>query len=185
MKIDSRGAGLPLIVLGLTAVVLAVLRGAPEQTATAPVGGPVGTTGQTATTTPAPNRDTTTTAAPSFSATPASCVDEHLDGAPAVQKGLRARLPEGQTAQIVGNPAALVLTRDTEITGAVRLQYQPIGRRTLTIIDVVDGSCRPGSSTVREVHNGFVVTLELPDRQYKLDVSYESSPAIPIATLSR
>jgi hypothetical protein len=189
VKIDSRSAGLPLIVLGLTAVVLAVLVDKqPAPTASTSTASPTGTTGQQVTSTPTTSRDATSTAGPASSAGPASCINEHLETEPSVHINLRTRLPEGQTAQLIGRPAALILMQDTEITGAIRLQYQPVGQPTLTVIDVVDGSCRPGTSMVQEVHNGFTVRLVLADRQYRLAVDYGSdtaSRAIPKVTLTR
>jgi hypothetical protein len=190
-KINSAGAGLPLIVLGLTAVVLAALSGGtqPQPTAAGPTTIPAGasTDQRVTTTTPTPAREVTTTVAPPSSA---SCINEHLDKEPAVPEHLRTRLPEGQTAQIIGSPgtAALVLMQNTEVTGAVRLLYQPIGEPTLTVIDVVDGSCQLGTSTVQSVRNGFTVMLTLPDRQYRLEISYgtnTASRALPKATLTR
>ncbi|HEV8559323.1 MAG TPA: hypothetical protein VGR06_23515, partial [Actinophytocola sp.] len=59
---------------------------------------------------------------------------------------------------------------------------------TLTVIDVVDGSCQLGTSTVQSVRNGFTVMLTLLDRQYRLEISYgtnTASRALPKATLTR
>jgi hypothetical protein len=200
VMLDSRGAGLPLIVLGLAAVVIAALAG-PSQSEPTAATQSAGSTGQQEVTTAPPTTTaaetttaettTTTTTAAAGSTVPspaASCIGEHLDKEPAVSEHLWTRLPEGQTAQLMGgSSAAVILMRNTEITGAVRLQYRPIGDPALTVIDVVDGSCRLGAASVREVRNGFAVTVTLPDRQYQLGIDYGSdlaSRALPKITLA-
>jgi hypothetical protein len=176
LRISSVGAGLPLIVLGLAAVVVAGILAGSQPTAT-PQTTPPPTTPPPVSEPPSPSRSQASSAA-----TSPSCLDEHLGKEPTVRPEFRKILPEGQTTSVVGPTAALVLTRNAQTVAAVRLQYFPIGGPQVTVIDVVDATCQPGTSETRKSGKTFVITLALADQRYEVVVDYGESLSIPKAT---
>jgi len=179
VRVRSAGAGLPLIVLGLVAVVLAALQGggsAPESGA-AQTTRSSSSTGQSAT--------FSLPSSPPVQVTPASdCLTAHFDEEPKVASAFQVRLPEGETVKLQTMvDSAVLLMVNGETAGAVRLRYAGgIGTPTLTVYDVVDASCQPGTSTTEEITKGFRVTVTLPDHGYELLVTYPDHPVYPLAT---
>jgi hypothetical protein len=182
VRIQSVGAGLPLIVLGVVTVIIAVLQVDPaaEQGASQP-GEPGGTTTTTTTTstTWAPTDVPTTTTGPG------DCLEDYLEREPRVNPAFQKRLPEGETVPVNSMiEFALILVEGTEVTGAVRFRYEPIPP-TLTVYDVVDARCQLATSETTETNDAFLVAVTLPDRTYELTVNHEESVVVPKATFRR
>lgn len=83
---------------------------------------------------------------------------------------------------MVGPTAALVLTRNAQTVAAVRLQYFPVGGPQVTVIDVVDSSCRRGTSRTTKVGKTFVITLTVHDQRYEVVIDHAENLSIPKAT---
>lgn len=187
VRIQSVGAGLPLIVLGVVAVALAALQGVAEPGAGAPSpstsggGGVPGTTVTTSRTefTPPPDESTSWPAA--------DCIEQHLDEEPRVSTAFRKPMPMGGTVSL--NPMttfALLLMESGETIGAMRFTYEGgIGPTVLTVYDIVDASCEPGTWTITEVDKGYVVAVTLPGGNYEVAITYDTHPVYPRAMFRR
>jgi len=180
VRVQSVGAGLPLIVLGLVAVVLAALQGVtePEPSASSSTKSSSVTVIQTERPISSPVKVTPVRPGPG------ECLEEHLDTEPRVNSAFRTRLPEGETVKLQAMvDSAVILMVAGETTGAVRFKYAGgVGPSVLTVYDVVDASCQPGTWESAEIHEGFVVTVTLPDHRYELTISYPEHPVYPQAT---
>lgn len=181
IRVHSVGAGLPLIVLGVVAVVLAALQGGTDPaTAADPATTTAGSSLERLTTT---SRGQPT--APPATTRAASCLSAHFETEPKVNTAFRFPLPVGNTVPFVVVPSAFVLMRGTETIGALRVRYYPIGGPELTVFDVVNSQCQPGTWENSKISDGFLVTLTLPDgNRYQVTVDYSSGVSTPRATLN-
>jgi hypothetical protein len=182
VRVQSVGAGLPLIVLGLVAVILAALQGVakPEQSGSRSTR----SSSVSATYTLPPASSAVGVSSATSPGGPGECLEEHLDTEPKVNSAFQTRLPEGETVKLQTMvDSAVILMVGGKTTGAVRFKYAGgVGPSVLTVYDVVDASCRPGTWESAEIHEGFLVTVALPDHRYELTISYPEHPVYPQAT---
>jgi hypothetical protein len=189
--VQSVGAGLPLIVLGVVTVIIGATQSSPEPAGSPFAEQPAVTTSPPTTTTGNPPPPDTSGPAPSPAAPPSdppgACLEAFLEQEPRVNPAFQKLLPEGQTVKVQSGIAfALILTEDGQTTGAIRFNYEGvIGKPLVTVYDVVDASCQPGEHETQDAFKAIRVLVTLPDRRYEVTISFPEHPIYPQATLRR
>jgi hypothetical protein len=191
ITVSSKGAGLPIIVLGLAAVVVAVITAAPDPRAGP---GPADTVnGQP---NPRPSSDPSSAASPP--ATPADPVDAALASSPCLGPLLEdyptvprddvRQLPIDRTETVRSQPEALLLTERGALLAVVRLEFDKgptdVYHRKVLVSDLVDQACKPvkhtyydAARTSEDAYGRSVLTWQLAGRSYQIDFDHTNSSA--------
>lgn len=196
VTVSSKGAGLPIIVLGLAAVVVAVMTatsttsgpgpGASDQTDGQKISGPQTKRSEPDTEAPSP----TEPADPVDAALASSpCLGPLLDDFPAVPREDVTELPIQRTETVRSKPQALLLTERGKLLAVLRLEFdsdpaEAYDRKVL-VSDLVDPACKPvkyayldAARTDADAYGRSVLTWQLAGgRSFQIDFDHTSNSA--------
>lgn len=203
-RVDSVGAGLPLVVLGVVLLVFAATQAADDGGDAA--GDDTQTVADDGGAEPPPTSAgdddgdgdvTSSTEAPDEPAAPADderdvpdCVEDHLATAPDVPLYAAHILFVGGNVEVSALTSAVVVKDGADAVGVVRLQFEPDGAFDdpgLTMYDVVDAECQPVEWVRHDVERGAVISAPLDGRSYevRVDWSTEDPAYTALVTLQR